>query len=128
MQADALAQGKHTARQSYEEQIANSVVVGACAAHKIVSRDAGLPPLRMVFKDKTKDHITYVTEPIQVAARHTEPWTTQWRAYDRNFERDVIGFFKAYRLTLAEPRSETDPANPKTTRDKTSPVKLMCLN
>ena len=47
----------------------------------MVNKDAALPPLRLVFKDKTKEHVTYVTEPKQVA-------------YDPNFERDVIGFFK----------------------------------
>ena len=94
MQSRAFAQGKQNARQEYEERNAEALIGGAGAAHKIVSRDAAFPPLRPEFNDKTGEHVTYVTEPKQVASRHTGPWAKQWRAYDRNFDRDVIGFFK----------------------------------
>ena len=93
MQAKAMAQGKQKARTSYEEKIAEALIGGAGAAHNIVSRDAALPPLRLAFKDKTGEHVTYVTEPRQVAARHTEPWAKQWRAYDSTFQKEVVGFF-----------------------------------
>ena len=97
MQVRALAEGKQKARQKHEDKIAEALVGGAGAAHKIVSRDSALPPLRLVFKDKTKDHVTYITEHIQVAARHTDPWAKQWKAYDREFNKTVINFFKTFR-------------------------------
>ena len=93
MQTKALAQGKIKARTNYENRISESLVGGAGAAHKIISRDAALPPLRLAFKDKTEEHITYVTEPRQVAARHTEPWAKQWRAFDKNFQNNIVKFF-----------------------------------
>ena len=40
----ALQQGKKKAREDYESRIAEALIGGAGAAHKIVSRDSALPP------------------------------------------------------------------------------------
>ena len=71
----ALEKGKQIAKQDYEGKIAEALIGGAGASHKIVSRDSALPPLQLVFHKTVQGNKSYVTDPIEVAKLHTEPWS-----------------------------------------------------
>ena len=86
----ALQQGKKKAKEDYESRIAEALIGGAGAAHKIVSRDSALPPLRLCFKLRVNGEISYATDPIKVAELYTKPWCEEWKAYDKHFNNNIV--------------------------------------
>ena len=62
--------------------------------HKLISRDSGRPHLRLVIKDKKDKHIDFITDPIDVAARHTQPCANTWNAYNPDFGENVVKYVK----------------------------------
>ena len=58
--------------------------------------DAALPPLRLVIEEKSKEGKTYITAPIEVATKHTEPWAKQWKADSPEYYK-VVAFFQQLR-------------------------------
>ena len=79
----------------------------AGAAHKMTAIYSALPPLRLAIKQKNKQGQTgYITEPNEVARIHSEPWAGEWKAYDPEFEKTFVPFFRKLRAESLEEASE----------------------
>ena len=68
----AMAQGKSKAKETYTQHIAWALMHGAGPILKMTAIGSAIPPLRLIFKEKKGEHINYVTDPRQFAARHTD--------------------------------------------------------
>jgi len=86
----ALEKGKLKAKEAYEENIAQALRNGAGPAHKITAVDSALPPLRLVVEEETKEGKNFITAPIKVAEKHTEPWAKTWCADDPSYQKKVV--------------------------------------
>ena len=86
----ALEKSKQKANESYEEHLPQTLRNGAGQAHKKTAVDSALPPLRLVIEEKTKEGKKYITAPIEVAAKHTEPWAQVWRVSCPDYNGNVV--------------------------------------
>ena len=102
MVQSARDQGKKKTNEAHEEIMAMALNNGAVSAHKMVSIGSALAPPRLCFEDKAGEHTTFVTDPTQVAARHTETWSKTWNAFDANFSTKVVQIFKGLRAQHLE--------------------------
>ena len=91
---NALEKGKLKAKEAYEENVVQALRNGAGPAHKITAVDGALPPLRLVIEEKTKEGKTYITAPIKVAEKLTEPWANTWCANSPSYQEKVVKYFK----------------------------------
>ena len=93
----ALEKGKDKAKRAFEAKLEVALKGGAGPAHKMTAVDHSLPPLRLIFEEKSETGKVFITDPIQVAAKHTIPWCSIWGAYDAKTQQVNAEFFKAMR-------------------------------
>ena len=48
----------------------------------------------------------FITQPMEVAKEHTDPWAVVWGALDPNYQKDVVGYFKTLREASLEQAQE----------------------
>ena len=111
--------GKTKGRTAYEEFVAKALVGGAGLGHKLAKADSALPPLRLVFKEVKSGETTFITEPREVAIRHSKPWETIWNANDIHFDSTVVPFFRnlrQYHLSTAHQAANEMGTRPETMR------------
>ena len=103
----AFEKGKQKAKEALEERISKALLNGAGPAHKMTAIDHALPPLRLTIEKQvtTGPHPRnkcYITDPIEVAIEHSEPWAKEWGANFEGFQNQIAKYFKQLRQDSLE--------------------------
>ena len=93
----AIKEGKAKARTAHEDFIAKALIGGAGMGHRLAKVDSELPPLWLVFKTEKNGTPHFITDPIEVAMLHSEPWALTWNAFNANFDALVMPCFQKLR-------------------------------
>ena len=97
--AEAAKWKGHTAAKESSRQWIREGLGGG-ELHKKANAENALPPLRLHIK--SQDGSRYISDPTEIAARHTKPWRTEWAVDDSDIWKKELETLTSVRGSLLE--------------------------